>query len=82
MELDGDLVDPFALAFVSKPCMGDIRSDKDQFQVVDLFHTIPYDPFYAFCIFDKIQFIFFVVMHREIKLCFIAGKHRETIGLR
>ena len=75
------LVDLFTFAFVCKPGMGYVRADQHQFKVLDLFHAVAHDPFDAPGVLDKIQFVFLMVMHREVKFCFIPGKHRETIRL-
>lgn len=82
VELDGYLEDLFAFAFMGEPGMGNVRADEHQFQIVDLFHAVSNDAFDAAGIFDKIQFIFLMIVHRKVKLCFIPGKQRETIRLR
>jgi len=79
VELDRYLEDIFAFAFMGEPGMGDVRTDQHQFQVIDLFHAVAHDPFDAPGIFDEIQFIFLMIMHWKVKLCFMPGKHRETI---
>jgi len=81
VELDGDLEDLFALAFMGEPGMGDIRTDQHQLQVLDLFHAVSHDPFDAPGVLYEIQLIFLMVMHRKVKLRFIPGEQRETIRL-
>lgn len=82
VELDRYLEDLFAFAFMREPGMGNVRADQHEFQVIDLFDAVSDDAFDAAGIFDEIQLVFLMVVHREVKLCFIPGKHRETIRLR
>jgi len=80
VELYGYL-EKIGFTFMGEPGMRNIGPDKDQFPVFYLFHTVSDDAFDAFGVFDKIQFIFLMIMYGEVKLCLMPGKHRETIGL-
>jgi hypothetical protein len=43
--------------------------------------VIPYDPLGPFCVENKIQLIFFVVVQREVESCFHPGEDHEAIVL-
>ena len=60
--------------------MGNIGAYQHQFKIVDLFDAAAYHPPDATGIFDKVQLIFLVVMHREIKLGFKPGIDGKAIG--
>lgn len=81
MELDGYL-EYFAFAFVGEPGVRDVGADEDEFQVIDLFYAVSEDTFDPAGVFDEVEFVLFMIMHGEVKLCFISGKHREAIGFR
>jgi hypothetical protein len=53
--------------------MGNIRTYQHQLKIVDLFDAAADHTPDAAGIFDKVQLIFFVIMHREIKLGFEPG---------
>jgi hypothetical protein len=62
--------------------MGNIRTYQHQLKVVDLFDASADHTPDATGIFDKVQLIFFMIVHREIKLGFKPRIDGKAIGLR
>jgi hypothetical protein len=80
VKLNRDLEDALAFALVGKPGMRDVGTHEHQLQAVDLFHAAADDAADALGVFDKIQLVLLVIMHREIELGLIPGVQGEAIG--
>lgn len=80
VELDRELVDLFAFAFMGKPGVRNIGPHQYQLQVIDLLHAAADDTTDTRRIFDEIQLVFLMVMYREIEFRLVPGIQGEAIS--
>jgi len=79
MKLNGNLVHILAGALMLLPAMKQVRSDKHEFEIANLLHTVADNTPQPLAILNKIDFVFRMEMYRVIEDVLYPVEYQKTV---